>query len=256
MKKYNFVYKTTNLINKKIYVGVHSTDELEDGYLGSGKYLAKAIKKYGIYNFEREIIKYFDTVEEAYLFENEFVNEEFVNRLDTYNLTTGGYGGYNNISEKGKENISKARKNMVTAINEFGDKVCVSKEEFDSNKNLKGTTYGVTTVRDENGKCFQVPNDEAHKYDKPSTGLVVAIDLRKNERVTITKEEFDKFDYYVGNTYDSKQTEESNLKRSQTQKGKLKPKKVFGTCIHCGKYMDVANLKRWHNYNCKLNNKI
>jgi len=252
MKKYNFVYKTTNLINKKIYIGVHSTDKLDDGYLGSGKYLAKAIEKYGIYNFEREIIKYFDNIENAYLFESEVVNEEFVNRQDTYNLTTGGHGGYNNISEQGKENISKARKNMVTAINEFGDKVCVTKEIFDKSENLKGNTYGTTTVRDENGNCFQVPKEEAHKYDKPSTGLVVAIDLRKNERVTITKEDFDKFDYYVGNTYGSKQTEESNLKRSQAQKGKPKPTKKFFTCEYCGKTMNGGNYSRWHGDNCKF----
>lgn len=33
------VYKTTNLINKKIYIGVHSTRDINDSYLGSGKLL-------------------------------------------------------------------------------------------------------------------------------------------------------------------------------------------------------------------------
>ena len=35
-KKYNFVYKTTNLLNNKYYIGVHSTDNLNDGYLELG----------------------------------------------------------------------------------------------------------------------------------------------------------------------------------------------------------------------------
>jgi len=56
---YHIVYLTTNLVNSKIYIGVHSTYNLDDGYIGSGKTLLKAIKKYG-----KEIlnIKYFITV--------------------------------------------------------------------------------------------------------------------------------------------------------------------------------------------------
>ena len=68
MKKYNFVYKTTNLINKKIYVGVHSTDNLDDWYLGSGKRLLLAIRKYGKENFKREIISFVDSREDGNTF--------------------------------------------------------------------------------------------------------------------------------------------------------------------------------------------
>ncbi len=254
MKKYNFVYKTTNLINGKIYIGVHSTDNLNDGYFGSGIYLNKSMDKYGKHSFKNEILKEFNTADEAYLYESELVDENFVKRLDTYNLTTGGKGGYNNISSKGKQNISKARSGMVTCIDINGNKLCVSKEEFDIREDLFGNTFGFTTVRDIDGTFFQVPKELAHLYDKPSTGLVVAIDLRNNERVTISKEDFDNYDYYVGNTYGSSQSEESNLKRSMSLKGKPNPKKKFGTCVYCNKHTDNANLKRWHNENCKHKN--
>lgn len=51
------LYQTTNLVNGKIYVGIHQSQSLDDAYLGSGKLLKAAIKKYGRKNFKREILK-------------------------------------------------------------------------------------------------------------------------------------------------------------------------------------------------------
>jgi len=82
------VYQTTNLINNKIYVGVHKVkggmNSKFDGYLGSGKYLNSSIKKYGKDNFKRETLFYFEIEELAYSKEAVIVNEEFINRDDTY----------------------------------------------------------------------------------------------------------------------------------------------------------------------------
>ena len=46
-KKIHYNYITTNKINGKRYVGMHSTDNIDDKYLGSGQLLIKAINKYG-----------------------------------------------------------------------------------------------------------------------------------------------------------------------------------------------------------------
>lgn len=89
-KKYYTVYKTTNISNGKYYVGFHSTNNLDDGYLGSGKLLIKAIEKYGPQNFKKEILFVFDNQKEAEDKEREIVNEYFINDEKTYNLVTGG----------------------------------------------------------------------------------------------------------------------------------------------------------------------
>lgn len=108
--KYYTIYKTTNLINNKIYIGLHTTEDLNDGYLGSGIFLKQAIKKYGVNNFKKEILYILDNKKEMILKEKEIVNEEFVKRKDTYNMTKGGYG-LSTLSEKKRlETIEKIRK--------------------------------------------------------------------------------------------------------------------------------------------------
>lgn len=90
MKKYYYVYKIINKINKHEYIGFHSTNNLNDGYMGSGKLLPYAYFKYGIENFEKIILKMFDNKEDAEKYEKELVNIDYVNRDDTYNISLGG----------------------------------------------------------------------------------------------------------------------------------------------------------------------
>ena len=93
-KKYMFVYRTTNLINGKIYIGQHSTNNLTDGYKGSGLLISKALKKYGKTNFQFEIIEfsnsrvYLDQLEKNLIKEHEALNNSI-----GYNLHQGGLGG-------------------------------------------------------------------------------------------------------------------------------------------------------------------
>lgn len=56
-KQYHFIYKTTCLVTGRYYVGMHSTDNLDDGYLGSGKLLGYSVAKHGKENHKREIVE-------------------------------------------------------------------------------------------------------------------------------------------------------------------------------------------------------
>lgn len=91
---YYTIYKTTNQLNGKTYIGYHSTKDLNDSYLGSGKILKQAIEKHGIDNFTKEILYIFPTREEALQKESEIVDEAFVMDSNTYNMKLGGEGGF------------------------------------------------------------------------------------------------------------------------------------------------------------------
>lgn len=102
------VYETTNLVNNKIYIGVHKTTDPYgwDLYLGCGIISTQpctyqyaktafqfAVKKYGPKNFRRKTIAVFDTLDEAFALERLIVNEDFLARDDVYNMVLGGDGG-------------------------------------------------------------------------------------------------------------------------------------------------------------------
>lgn len=107
-KKYHFIYKTTNKINEKFYVGMHSTDNLNDGYIGSGKRLKRSINKYGKENFKFEILEYLSDRSNLEIREKEIVNEQFLQNSLCMNLMVGGKGGGSGPTEEIRQNGLKA----------------------------------------------------------------------------------------------------------------------------------------------------
>ena len=101
-----YLYQITNLVNNKIYVGVHKTKNLDDGYMGSGKVIKDAIRKYGIDNFRKDILETFENVEAMYAREKEIVTDEFLLREDVYNLRRGGTGGFDYINKNSLNGFS------------------------------------------------------------------------------------------------------------------------------------------------------
>lgn len=98
---YFVIYKITNLVNGKYYIGKHQTKDLDDGYFGSGKLIKAAIKKHGIENFTKEILFVFETEDEMNKKEAELVTEDLIASGLVYNLCPGGNGGFGYINENG-----------------------------------------------------------------------------------------------------------------------------------------------------------
>lgn len=96
-----YIYKTTNIINKKYYIGKHIGLKNDD-YLGSGKLLKAAIRKYGKSNFKKEILIEATSLEELNELEKQYVTQKEIDDSNCYNLKLGGEGGWDYINKIGK----------------------------------------------------------------------------------------------------------------------------------------------------------
>lgn len=100
-KNYHFIYKTTNLLNGKYYYGMHSTNDLNDGYYGSGRRLKRSLNKYGKENHKVEIVEYLPNRKSLIDREKEVVNLNEIAKEECMNLMIGGRGGLPiNVDEK------------------------------------------------------------------------------------------------------------------------------------------------------------
>lgn len=103
-KKYHYIYKTTNVINEKYYIGMHSTSDLDDGYMGSGKRLWYSINYHGKNNHVCEILEYCKDRVELKVREREIVNEQLLSEYLCMNLALGGSSGFDYINDEGINN--------------------------------------------------------------------------------------------------------------------------------------------------------
>ena len=191
-RKYNYFYKIVNNINGHFYYGIHSTDDLDDGYMGSGIKLHKAFEKYGIENFSKEILKFFDNREDAALYEAEVVNEELIYDDTCYNVAGGGeigntigtftaydkeYDEWRRITyieyEQNKENFVKsptAGKVVVEEIANPEKHLIISSDEYQKHKDIYRALGGNSskgkinvTLRNNPGKFYKILVEEYNK---------------------------------------------------------------------------------------------
>ncbi len=155
-----YVYKITNIVNNKIYIGVHKSDSIQsDQYLGSGKILNVAVIKYGRDKFKRDILYEFENKQSAYAMQKLIVDKQFVKRKDTYNIKQGGDGGWYRLNET--QNIEHISKGKVVVRDKDGN---IFQTDVDDPRYLSGQLVshikGKVTVKDSNGITFQVDKSD------------------------------------------------------------------------------------------------
>lgn len=213
-----FIYETTNLLNGKKYRGAHKTDDLNDDYFGSGTLIDFALRKYGKQNFTREILEFCDSVEHMYEREQHYVNKEWVDREDTYNLRLGGLGGdlCEEVIAKISNTLKERYRNQPHHLK--------GKLPWNANKTGVQTAWnkGISTGPMSDEEKIKRSNTLKDRYailDHPTKGI-------RYKRKNIPP---------------------------AWNKGKILQK---FPCPHCGKLADKSNLKQWHLDNCKMKKEI
>jgi len=251
-KIYYFIYETTNLVNGKKYRGMHKTEKIEDGYLGSGLAIEKAIIKYGKENFVREILEFTESYDELIQLEKIYVDEDWVLDESNYNLKTGGQSS-GILSDESKKKISNTLK-----------------EKYKNGEIILNRVSGLRLSEETKQK---ISNSIIEKYKNETHPNLGRDPWNKGKKGS-------QIGWCLGMKL-GPQTEESNRKRSETlkerwkhqehpskgvepwNKGKKgvqtawnkgkKMKKV--KCKYCDKEMDLLNLNKYHNEKCKLKTK-
>lgn len=257
-KKFNYVYLTTNLINGKQYIGDHSTNNLKDNYLGSGRPLfQRAKKKYGKINFETKILEFFSSKEDAF-----FAQEKYIMEYDTlspngYNISPkGGCAcGVNGHSEETKRKIGKGNKGQKrTDEQKKNYKGFNGVHSEETKKHWSEIRKGRPSVLKDTKLTQEHKNkiSEANKGKQPRLGSILSEESKakignKNSIKLLNNK----------NALGFKQSERAKLLISKRMSGEnnpmygISPDKIL--CEHCNRLIDKRNYNRWHGIKCKFN---
>ena len=184
---YGYVYRITNNDNGKIYIGQKKAIKLVEDYWGSGLYITRAIKKYGLDNFSRDILEWCNSKE--HLNEREIFWIGTLNSTNPnigYNISTGGNGG--NLGEaviqkmansmKGKRHSEATKQKMSASRMNHSISAETKRKISDANKGENCYWYGKHHSEDTRHKMSQshrghVTSEETRiKISKSNTGKV------------------------------------------------------------------------------------
>jgi hypothetical protein len=113
-RKYHYIYKITR-DDGKYYIGLHSTDNLDDGYFGSGQVLWHSIRAHGKEKHSMEILEFFDSRDAINEREKQLVSLEEVKSRECLNLRCGGSYAYR------KPESAESSKKKSIALRAFYD---------------------------------------------------------------------------------------------------------------------------------------
>jgi hypothetical protein len=152
-KLFHFIYKTTDIRNGNFYIGMHSTNNLGDGYIGSGTRLKHLIYKHGKDIFNMEILEFLPDRKSLKLRESEIVTSDLILEEKCMNLKPGGYGGFNNDTHQFNCSQAAGLKHAERMIKDdeyrkkYSEKLSKSGKKRHQEGNLKNFTYDWTGRR-------------------------------------------------------------------------------------------------------------
>ena len=261
--KYHFIYKTVCIITNKYYIGMHSTPNLNDGYIGSGKIIKSSILKYGKSLHSFEILEFVDTLESLVLREKEIVNKDLLKDPLCMNLYIGGTG-FTEHSEISKNNISKKLKKPYSEI--YGKDEAVNQRK---KRSIKTKQYWENLSAD---KKQQITNKISKSlktrnflYPKEIKEYTCPHCNKKGKGNTMYRHHFEKCPIFTGKPRKGhKLSDEQKNKLSISLKGRIyenrrgippankgkKSERII--CPYCDTDVAISIKNRNHFDNCKL----
>jgi len=203
-KKYHFIYKTTNTVTGRYYYGMHSTDNLNDGYLGSGRRLRYSINKYGKDVHQREIVEFCQDRSLLKQREKDLIILNEIAKKDYMNLKVGGVGGF--ISDEQQRHRSscagKAHMKKFREDDEFRIKFCENQSLMCKDRWKNGVYDNVnhaTFLNKKHSKETKEKMSESHKgkgMGKMNTqfGTCWVTDETTNRKIKLIE-----LDYFIKN---------------------------------------------------------
>ena len=265
-RKYHFIYKTTNLLSGRYYIGMHSMDNLEDGYLGSGLYLKRSLNKHGKENHKLEILEFCTSREELKSRETEIVNLKEIAKKECMNLRVGGQGRENDhiITAETRKKMSESHKGQIPwmtgkrhtqetrkKISNAGmGRVCKDETRKKISEAQKGHIVSKETrkrISESNIGNYHTDASK-QKMSESHKGKILS-EYHKQRISNATKNPSVETRYKQGSGKRGKTLSAETKKK--IGEANSKPQKQI-KCPHCNKVGGITNMKRYHYDNCKI----
>ena len=192
-KTIHYIYKITCLVTNRYYIGMHSTNNMDDGYMGSGKRLRHSIRKYGKDNHIKEMLEFFDNRENLAKRETEVVNHNLIKEELCMNLTTGGLGaGFMNEEHmlKCSKAGNKAFKDKLKNDLVFRENISKNRSKLSKQAICDGTIISINDRYNWVGKKHS--EESKNKMSESSKGFNIGENNSQYGTCWVTKEGINK----------------------------------------------------------------
>lgn len=240
-RKFHVIYKTTCLVTGKWYIGMHSTDDLDDGYLGSGQVLSRSVKKHGKSQHVYEVLEHHPSRKSVSEREEELLTKEFRANPLCMNIAGGGIGhvpGHRN-SEESKLKNSIASKEMWERLRADPAKMAARSAKL---ADPKLTAHRAKMNTGKKRSAEQLANLQAGQQSYYASADAAVLKERGQKSA---KTKLERGTNKGGRPKGISMSEAEKLKLGERMRGNS-PLSRRGMCAGCGKETTLVALNRWH----------